>query len=113
MIGLYQSPRITKRQTACLSCPELRVPFTPDPGQRFQIIWKDVRPESAHEDALADGAIRFNRLERAFFSGGAFCFGDTAGDERRLGQIFHHIAATNPLELFYEGTGGLAEAARK
>ena len=52
-------------------------------GDRFAVVWKDVRPEQAHEDALAKGCARFNRLEGSFFSAGAFWFDDTAGGEAR------------------------------
>jgi secreted PhoX family phosphatase len=71
---------------------------------RFAVVWKDVRPEQAHEDALATGCARFNRLEGSFFSGGAFWFDDTAGGEARLGQIFRYIPRSNQLELFLEGS---------
>ncbi|MDQ3318285.1 MAG: DUF839 domain-containing protein, partial [Actinomycetota bacterium] len=46
----------------------------------------------------------FNRLEGAYFAGGAFWFDDTAGGEKRLGQVFRYLPATETLELFYEGT---------
>jgi len=72
-------------------------------GKRFQVRWVRVRPEQAHEDALAKGAARFNRLEGADFAGGAFWFDDTAGGRKRLGQIFRYLPATNTLELFFEG----------
>jgi hypothetical protein len=49
-------------------------------------------------------ATRFNRLEGAFFKGGAFWFDDTAGGEDRLGQIYRYLPATNTIELYYEGT---------
>ena len=75
------------------------------PGQRFQVIWADItNPDAAHEQALATpNAIKFNRLEGAFFSGGAFWFDDTNGGENRLGQIFRYFPKSNTLELFYEG----------
>jgi uncharacterized protein len=73
-------------------------------GDRYAVVWKDVRPEQAHEDALAAGCARFNRLEGSFFSGGAFWFDDTAGGEARLGQIFRYLPRTNRLELFLEGS---------
>ena len=62
-----------------------------NPGQRFGVVWRDVRPEFAAEDALAKDCARFNRLEGADFSGGAFWFDDTAGGEERLGQIWRLI----------------------
>lgn len=78
-------------------------------GQRFQVAWKPVEPASAHEGALARGAVRFNRLEGADFRGGAFWFDDTAGGEDRLGQMFRLLPGAGPdggdvLELFFEGT---------
>lgn len=77
--------------------------------QRFQVVWKQVNPASAHEDALARGAARFNRLEGADFRGGAFWFDDTAGGEERRGQVFRLLPGAGPggqdlLELFFEGT---------
>jgi len=74
------------------------------PRQDFGVVWRDVNPEEPHEAAQKLGAARFNRLEGACFAGGAFWFDDTAGGERRLGQIFRYLPATNTLELFYEGT---------
>ncbi|PTX64368.1 hypothetical protein C8P63_103154 [Melghirimyces profundicolus] len=75
-----------------------------NPGQRFGVIWKDVNSEEPHDDALKKGCVRFNRLEGAFFAAGAFWFDDTAGGEKRLGQIYRYIPATETLELFYEAT---------
>ena len=74
-------------------------------GQRFKVVWKTILdPNAAHEQALAvPNAIKFNRLEGAFFKGGAFWFDDTNGGEKRLGQIFRYFPSTNTLELFYEG----------
>ena len=74
------------------------------PGDRFQVIWKDVNPEEPHENAEQVGAARFGRLEGAYFAGGAFWFDDTIGGEARLGQIFRYLPGSNTLELFYEGT---------
>src|SRR5215210_9053935 len=51
------------------------------PGNRFQVVWKDVDPEEPHEGAEDAGAARFNRLEGAYFAGGAFWFDDTMGGE--------------------------------
>ena len=73
-------------------------------GQRFGVVWKDVNPEEPHESAEDLGATRFNRLEGAYFAGGAFWFDDTIGGEKRLGQIFRYLPGSNALELFYEGT---------
>ncbi len=74
-------------------------------GQRFKVVWEPILdPNAAHEQALAvPNAVRFNRLEGAFFKGGAFWFDDTNGGEDRLGQIFRYFPETNTLELFYEG----------
>lgn len=74
-------------------------------GQRFEVRWADIAdPNAAHEQALATpNAVKFNRLEGAFFRGGAFWFDDTNGGENRLGQIFRYFPETNTLELFYEG----------
>ena len=74
------------------------------PQQKFAIEWIDVSAEDPHDDALYGGAARFNRLEGTAFAGGAFWFDDTAGGEKRLGQIYRYIPATETLELFYEGT---------
>ena len=74
------------------------------PGDRLQVVWKDVNPEVPHESAEDLGAARFGRLEGAYFAGGAFWFDDTIGGEARLGQIFRYLPASNTLELFYEGT---------
>src|SRR5829696_3213157 len=74
-----------------------------NPGQKFGVVWKNVKPEEPHESAENLGAARFNRLEGAYFAGGAFWFDDTAGGEKRLGQIFRYLPASNTLELFYEG----------
>jgi secreted PhoX family phosphatase len=75
-----------------------------NPGEKFVVRWVDVDPLEPHDAALAAGCVRFNRLEGAYFAGGAFWFDDTAGGEKRLGQIYHYFPATNTLELFYEGT---------
>jgi secreted PhoX family phosphatase len=74
------------------------------PGQKFSVVWRDVNPDEPHADAEAKGAARFNRLEGAYFAGGAFWFDDTEGGEGRLGQVFRYLPAINTLELFYEGT---------
>ncbi len=75
-----------------------------EPGQRFGVVWRGVSAEEPHDDALAKGCVRFNRLEGCHFAGGAFWFSDTAGGEERLGQIFRYLPATETLELFFEGT---------
>ena len=67
------------------------------PGDRFQVVWKDVNPEEPHENAEEVGAARFGRLEGAYFAGGAFWFDDTIGGEARLGQIFRRPASTERL----------------
>ena len=75
-----------------------------DDGNRFVCRWIDVDPAEPHDAALAAGCVRFNRLEGAWFAGGALWFDDTAGGEKRLGQMYRYFPATNTLELFYEGT---------
>lgn len=81
-----------------------------DPGQKFGVVWRDANPEEPHESAEDVGAARFDRLEGAYFAGGAFWFDDTNGGEKRLGQIFRLIPSGgygetgDVLELFYEGT---------
>lgn len=79
-------------------------------GERFQVVWVDVDPEEPHDDALAKGAARFQRLEGCHFAGGAFWFDDTSGGEARVGQVFRLIPSGDPagggvdtLELFLEG----------
>lgn len=79
-------------------------------GERFQVVWVDVNPEEPHDDALANGAARFQRLEGCHFAGGAFWFDDTSGGEERHGQVFRLLPSGDPagggtdtLELFLEG----------
>ncbi len=81
-------------------------------GERFQVVWVDVRAEVPHDDALDKGAARFQRLEGCHFAGGAFWFDDTSGGEARVGQVFRLIPSGDPagggvdtLELFLEGDG--------
>jgi hypothetical protein len=73
-------------------------------GQTFQVVWKQVDAADPPASAEAQGCIRFNRLEGAYFAGGAFWFDDTVGGEPKFGQIFRYLPATNTLELFLEGT---------
>jgi secreted PhoX family phosphatase len=73
-----------------------------EPGDRFEVVWKDVNPEIAAEEAQAKGCCRFQRLEGMWYGGGAIWFDDTAGGEQRYGQVFRYLPATNTLELFYE-----------
>ena len=69
------------------------------------VVWKPVGSEDPKEDALAtDGAARFNRLEGAYFAGGALWFDDTEGGDERRGQIFRYRPRGDTLELFYEGS---------
>ncbi len=75
-----------------------------DQNQAFTVRWLTVDPETPRDGALEADATRFNRLEGAYFKGGAFWFDDTAGGESRLGQIYRYLPATNTIELFYEGT---------
>jgi len=79
-------------------------------GERFRVAWVDVSAEEPHDDALAKGAARFQRLEGCHFAGGAFWFDDTSGGEARVGQVFRLIPSGDPsgggvdtLELFLEG----------
>jgi secreted PhoX family phosphatase len=79
-------------------------------GERFQVVWVDVRADEPHDDALAEGAARFQRLEGCHFAGGAFWFDDTSGGEKRHGQVFRLLPSGDPtgggvdtLELFLEG----------
>jgi len=90
--------------------PKDRTPDFWDPGQRFGVVWERINPAD-RDDAERKGGIRFNRLEGAYFEGGAFWFDDTSGGEAHLGQIFRYIPATNTLELFLEATSSnVAEA---
>ncbi|MEW6637569.1 MAG: alkaline phosphatase PhoX [Actinomycetota bacterium] len=73
-----------------------------EPGDRFEVVWRGVNPEEPHDEAQAKGCCRFQRLEGMWYAGGAIWFDDTAGGEKRHGQIFRYIPATNTLELFYE-----------
>ncbi|KAB7705659.1 DUF839 domain-containing protein [Bacillus aerolatus] len=73
-------------------------------GQTFGIIWKDIDPENANDDAKAKGCIQFSRLEGAYFAGGVFWFDDTSAGAKKLGRIYRYIPATNTLELFYEAS---------
>jgi uncharacterized protein len=75
-----------------------------NPRQAYTVRWLPVDPEEPHEDALAQGCVRFNRLEGSHFAGGAYWFDDTAGGEKRLGQMYRYLPATETLELFCEGT---------
>ena len=77
--------------------------------ERFQVVWVDVNPETAHDDALSKGAARFQRLEGTHFAGGAFWFDDTSGGQARQGQVFRLIPSRDPsgagvdkLELYLE-----------
>src|SRR5918996_5920356 len=79
-------------------------------GQRFRVVWRTVNPEEPHDDALAKGGARFQRLEGCHFAAGAFWFNDTSGGEGRHGQVFRLIPSGQPdgggsdtLELFLEG----------
>ena len=77
---------------------------------RFGVVWVDVDAEDPRSGAIAAGGARFQRLEGCHFAGGAFWFDDTAGGEKRHGQIFRLIPSGRPdgsgrdyLELFQEG----------
>ncbi len=73
-------------------------------GQKYGIVWKEVNPERAKEDARDLGCIRFERLEGAWFAAGTFWFDDTSAGDGNFGRIYRYFPATNTLELFYEST---------
>ncbi|MGO4889248.1 alkaline phosphatase PhoX [Anaerobacillus sp. MEB173] len=73
-------------------------------GQQYGIVWKQVNPERAKEDARDLGCIRFSRLEGSWFAGGAFWFDDTSAGSGNYGRIYRYFPATNTLELFYESS---------
>jgi secreted PhoX family phosphatase len=85
-----------------LSTPAQRTADFWTQGQTFAPVWKTVNAANPPASAEAQGCIRFNRLEGAYFAGGAFWFDDTNGGEARKGQIFRYIPASNTLELFLE-----------
>jgi hypothetical protein len=77
---------------------------------RFGVVWRDVDAADPRPQAIEFGAARFQRLEGCHFAGGAFWFDDTAGGEKRNGQVFRLIPSGDPagggrdyLELFQEG----------
>ncbi|WP_078553127.1 alkaline phosphatase PhoX [Bacillus alkalicellulosilyticus] len=78
------------------------------PGQKVGVVWKQVNPERAKEDAMALGCIRFTRLEGAWFGGGALWFDDTSARTTtapgRFGRVYRYFPATNTLELFFESS---------
>ncbi len=78
-------------------------------NDRFGVVWRDVDPADPRPQAIEFGAARFQRLEGCHFAGGAFWFDDTAGGEKRNGQLFRLIPSGDPtgggrdlLELFFE-----------
>ncbi|MEW9667994.1 alkaline phosphatase PhoX [Ammoniphilus sp. 3BR4] len=73
-------------------------------GQTFGIVWKQVKPERAKEDARDLGCIQFSRLEGSWFAAGALWFDDTSAGDKRLGRVYRYFPATNTLELFYESS---------
>ncbi len=73
-------------------------------GQKFGIVWKQLNPERAQQDAKDLGCIQFSRLEGAYFSAGTFWFDDTSAGGKALGRVYRYFPATNTLELFYEST---------
>jgi len=84
-----------------------RPAFNVDVGKtrdRFRVVWRAVNPEDPSANATRLNAARFNRLEGAFFAGGAFWFDDTAGGDKRHGQLFRYLPGSNRLELFLEGS---------
>jgi len=72
------------------------------PRRQVGVAWKPVDPEDAHDSARERGAVRFKRLEGAYFAGGALWFSDTAGGGRGQGQMFRYRPGPNTLELFLE-----------
>jgi uncharacterized protein len=72
------------------------------PHRMLRIVWRIVDPGDAHNEALAKGCARFNRLEGCSFGGGAVWFADTVGGERHLGQVYRYLPGTETLELFIE-----------
>jgi hypothetical protein len=79
------------------------------PGDRFGVVWRDVDPADPRPQAIEFGAARFQRLEGCIFAGGAFWFDDTAGGEKRNGQLFRLVPSGDAagggrdyLELFLE-----------
>jgi len=78
-------------------------------SDRFGVVWRDVDPADPRASAVAVDAARFQRLEGCHFAGGAFWFDDTAGGEKRHGQVFRLVPSGDPtgggrdyLELFLE-----------
>lgn len=76
---------------------------------RFGVVWRDVTADDPRAGAVAANAARFQRLEGCHFAGGALWFDDTAGGEKRNGQVFRLIPSGDPtgggrdyLELFLE-----------
>jgi secreted PhoX family phosphatase len=79
-------------------------------GERFGVVWVDVSAEDPRAGAVGAGAARFQRLEGCHFAEGAFWFDDTAGGDKRHGQLFRLQPSGDPsgggrdrLELFLEG----------
>jgi secreted PhoX family phosphatase len=72
------------------------------PGQRFRERWVDVDAAAAHDSADEQDAVRFTRLEGAYFAGGALWFNDTEGGDDGLGQTYRYVPASETLELFFE-----------
>ena len=74
------------------------------PYRQLVVVWRTIDPANAHDDALAKGCARFNRIEGCIFGGGAVWFADTVGGEHHLGQIYRYVPGTETLELFLEPT---------
>ena len=73
-------------------------------GKKYGIVWKEINPERAQQDAKDKGCIQFSRLEGAFFTAGVFWFDDTSAGDGSLGRVYRYFPSTNTLELFYEST---------
>ena len=76
-----------------------------DYGTGYGERWVGVDPEDAKAGAEDNGAIRFVRLEGAWFADGALWFNDTSGGPDKLGQTWRYTPATESLELFFESGG--------
>jgi uncharacterized protein len=76
-----------------------------DAGAGYRERWVGVDPENAKAGAEDNGAIRFVRLEGAWFAEGALWFNDTSGGPDKLGQTWRYTPATESLELFFQSGG--------
>jgi secreted PhoX family phosphatase len=81
-------------------------------GRAAAVRWIPVRPETAHDDAVARGATRFARLEGAAFGAGVLWFDDTSGGPARRGRLYRLIPGPDgdALELVVESGDGAMPA---